>query len=109
MGKLYQQVNAPQKSFEMFTTAIYKSRENSNKIVLAEALECVGDHYLQYEKIEKAKKSYDESLDIYKRLHKPKNIRSLLLKMASCYRDSDRTKYYDLLDEYHQIYSENRG
>lgn len=108
MGKLYQQLNAPQKAYEMFTTAIYKSKENSNKILLAESLECIGDYYLQYEKIEKAKKSYEESLNIYKRLHKQKRIRELLLKMASCYRDSDRAKYYDLLDEYHQIYSENK-
>jgi tetratricopeptide (TPR) repeat protein len=108
MGKLYQQINAPQKAYEMFTTAIYKSKENSDKMLLAEALECVGNYYMQYEKIEKAKKTYEESLDIYKRLHKQKNIRNLLLKMASCYRDSNRTKYYDLLDEYHQIYSESR-
>jgi tetratricopeptide (TPR) repeat protein len=108
LGNLYQEVKDSQKAYEMFTTAVNLSRKNTNKILLAESLQCVGDHYILNEKIEKAKKAYGESLDIYKRLHKPKNIRSLLLKMASCYRDSDRTKYYDLLDEYHQIYSENR-
>ncbi|MCH5585991.1 helix-turn-helix transcriptional regulator [Shimazuella sp. AN120528] len=108
MGKLYQHVNASQKAYEMFTTAIYKSKEISNKIVLAESLECVGDYYIQYEKIEKARKVYEESLENYKRLGKQGNIRNLLLKIASCYRDSNRTKYYELLDEYHQIYSENR-
>jgi tetratricopeptide (TPR) repeat protein len=109
MGKLYQKAKASKKAYEMFTTAITLSRKYANKILLAESLQCVGDHYIQNEKIEKAKKAYEESIDIYKRLHKPKNIRSLLLKMASCYRDLDQKKYYDLLDEYHQIYIENRG
>lgn len=108
LGNLYQEAKNSQKTYEMFTTAVNLSRKNANKILLAESLQCVGDYYIQNEKIEKAKKAYEESIDIYKRLHKPKNIRSLLLKMAGCYRDSDRTKYYDLLDEYHQIYSENR-
>jgi tetratricopeptide (TPR) repeat protein len=108
LGKLYQQVNSPQMAYEMFSIAVSKARENPHKILLAESLECIGDYFIQYEKQDKAKRAYEESLDIYKKIQKQKHIRNLLLKIASCYRDSNRAKYYDLLDEYHQIYSENR-
>jgi tetratricopeptide (TPR) repeat protein len=104
MGELYQKINYFQKAYEMFSNAVSTSRKNANKLRLAQSLEYLGDHFTYCEQVPKAKSTYEESLAIYQKHNKSRHVRRLIMKVARCYRDTNREKYYDLLDQHYQIF-----